>query len=158
MADRKFRLTILAMNCSAPSSAPASASSRRGAACSGRSSSSRSATTRSGRSSGACSGRSPSASAHARVSRRRRQHEAENQHSARKRANESAFLLGIELKEGVHGKSPSGWDELPKKHTCDEIIRAPLRLPRDYDPRDSRAIKNRNDMASVALREPLGAL
>jgi hypothetical protein len=29
------------------------------------------------------------------------------------------------LKEGVHGKYPSGSDELPKKHTCDEIIRAP---------------------------------
>jgi hypothetical protein len=35
----------------------------------------------------------------------------------------------MELKEGVHGKYPSGWDELSKKHTCDEIIRLTLRRP-----------------------------
>ena len=151
-ADRNFRLTIRAMSCSA---APASARSGPGGA------SSRSTTTRSGRSSCASSSRSPSASAHARVSRRRRQHYAESQDCTRKCANESAILLGIELKEGMHGKYPSGWDELPKKHTCDEIIRAPRRLPRDYaprDPRDSGAIKIEMNMAPVASREPLGPL
>ena len=164
-ADRNFRLTIRAMSCSAaPASArsgPGAPSSRSTTTRSGRSSGACSATGRSGRSSCASSSRSPSASAHARVSRRRRQHYAESQDCTRKCANESAILLGIELKEGMHGKYPSGWDELPKKHTCDEIIRAPRRLPRDYaprDPRDSGAIKIEMNMAPVASREPLGPL
>jgi hypothetical protein len=64
------------------------------------------------------------------------------------------------LEEGVHGKYPSGWDELPKKHTCDEIIRLTLRRPRDKaprDPRDSGATKIEMNMAS-AHREFLSAL
>ena len=88
------------MNCSAAPTA--SARSGPTTSCSGRGSSA-------APSASACSRSAACAATHAGVRCRRRQRQAENQDSARKRASEAAFLWGIQLKEGVHGEDPSGW-------------------------------------------------
>jgi hypothetical protein len=84
----------------------------------------------------ACSGCSPPGSPHSRIRRRRRQRQAENQDSARERANVSAVLFTIRARKDRHCKDPSNYDALPQEtHLRGNYSSAP-RLPDDYALRD----------------------
>jgi hypothetical protein len=61
--------------------------------------------------------------------------------------------LAIKLKKSPHSRDPLCWDGLPENTSAMKLFDSPLRRPRDYarrDPRDSGAIKNRNEYGVCA--------